>query len=95
VEQAPRAASGAGIADALRIADVAAIDPELAPAAMRDRIELRSRFARKGRSGACAPRRGPFLGRERLPDGRKLWALKGPGLEAPVRLIEQGSGRWP
>jgi uncharacterized protein len=93
VQHAPRAIRGAGIADALRIADAAASDPELAPAALRDRIELRSRFVRREGSGVCAPRRGPFLGRERLPDGRNVWALKGPGLEAPVRLIEQGGGR--
>jgi hypothetical protein len=93
VQHAPRAIRGAGIADALRIADLAASDPELAPAALRDRIELRSRFVRRAGNGACAPRRGPFLGRERLPDGRSVWALKGPGLEAPVRLIEQGGGR--
>ena len=93
VQHAPRAARGAGVADALRIADMAVSDPELAPAALRDRIELRCRFVRTRGNGVCAPRRGPFVGRERLPDGRRLWALKGPGLEAPVRLIEQGSGR--
>jgi uncharacterized protein (UPF0276 family) len=90
VQRAPRATRAAGIADALRIADVAAADPALAPLALVDRLELRSRF-RQG--DPCAPRRGPFIGRERMPDGRSVWALKGPGLEAPVRLIERGGGR--
>jgi len=87
LERAPR---GAGIADALRIADAAVASPELAAAALRDRLELRSRFARRGPSGSCMPRRGPFLGRERLPDGRSVWAFKGPGITAAVRTIELG-----
>lgn len=86
VREAPRATRGAGIADARLIADAAAGDPDLAAAALRDRLELRSRFASRGR--ACAPRRGPFFGRERLPDGGCVWALKGPGSEAPMRLFE-------
>lgn len=90
LERAPR---GAGIADALRIADAAAAAPELADAAQRDRLELRSRFARRGPAGSCARRRGPFLGRERLRDGRSVWAWKAPGGAAPVRMIETGGSR--
>jgi uncharacterized protein (UPF0276 family) len=89
----PRAQRAAGIVDALRIADAAAAAPELASGARRDRLELRARFASRGGEGACAPRPGPFLGRERLPDGRSVWAVKGFGLEAPVRVIERGGGR--
>jgi hypothetical protein len=89
VRTAARAPQAAGIVDALRIADAAAADPELAPAARRDRLELRSRFARR-RPERCAPRRGPFVGRERLPDGHSVWAVKSIGWEAPVRLIERG-----
>src|SRR5260221_6951733 len=59
LEGAPRATRGTGIADARRIADAAARDPDLAPAALRDRLELRSRFAPRGR--ACGPPPGPFL----------------------------------
>jgi hypothetical protein len=92
VQDAPRAARAAGIVDALRIADAAAAHPELAPMAVRDRLELRSRF-RSQSPERCAARRGPFVGGERLPDGRRVWALKGFGLEAPVRLIERGGGR--
>jgi uncharacterized protein len=90
---APRAATAAGIVDALRIADAAAAAPALASGALRDRLELRARFAAGRADGGCTPRPGPFLGRERLPDGRTVWALKGFGLEAPVRVVERGGGR--
>lgn len=89
---APRAARGAGIMDALRIASTAASDPGLAAAAGRDLLELRSRFVTGDAAGA-RPRRGPFVGRESLPDGRAVWALKGLGSEAPVRLFEFGGER--
>jgi uncharacterized protein (UPF0276 family) len=93
VQASPRAPRGNGIADALRIVDAAAAEPTLAAAALRDRLELRSRFARQGPRGECGARRSPFVGRERLPDGRSIWALKGPGPEAPVRLLEWGGER--
>jgi uncharacterized protein len=83
VREAPRAPRGAGIADARRIAAAAAADPRLAASARLDGLELRSRFGRGNR-----PRRGPYLGREDLPDGRRIWAWKWPGREAPVRLFE-------
>jgi uncharacterized protein (UPF0276 family) len=92
LRQAPRSARGTGIADAFRVARNAGSDPRLAEAAGRDLLELRSRFAPSGPLGP-RPRRGPFLGRERLPDGRRLWALKGPGSEAPVRFFEFGGER--
>jgi len=90
---APRAPRAAGVVDALRIADAAAATPDLASGARRDRLELRARFAAGGKEGACAPRPGPFVGRESLPDGHSVWAVKGFGLEAPVRVIERGGGR--
>jgi uncharacterized protein (UPF0276 family) len=90
---APRASRGSGIADALRIATAAAAAPHLAAGALRDRLELRARFASREDEGSCAPRPGPFLGRERLPDGHTVWAVKGFGLEAPVRVVERGGGR--
>jgi uncharacterized protein len=90
---APRAPRAAGIADAVRIADAAAAAPGLASGARRDRLELRARFASRGREGSWVPRPGPFVGRERLPDGRSVWAIKGFGLEAPVRVIERGGAR--
>ena len=86
---APRVPRALGVADAFRVARSAGKDPRLASAAGRDLLELRSRFVASGREGP-RPRRGPFVGRERLPDGRRLWALKGPGAEAPVRFFEFG-----
>jgi hypothetical protein len=92
LRQAPRATRGVGVADAFRVARDAGRDPRLAEAAGRDFLELRSRFTPSGPEGP-RPRRGPFLGHERLPDGRRLWAVKGLGSEAPVRFFEFGGGR--
>jgi uncharacterized protein len=92
LRHAPRPDRSFGIADAFRIAHEAGRDPRLAQAARHDLLELRSRFVASGSLGP-RPRFGPFLGRERLPGGRQLWALKGPGSEAPVRLFEFGGGR--
>jgi uncharacterized protein (UPF0276 family) len=86
---APRAACAQGVADAFRVAWSAGRDPRLASAAGGDLLELRSRFVASGSLGP-RPRRGPFLGRERLPDGRRRWAIKGPGSEAAVRFFEFG-----
>lgn len=86
----PRAPRAAGILDALRIAESAAAVPALAAAARRDRLELRARFASPRAGASCAPRQGPFVGRERLPGGATVWAVKGPGAEASVRVIERG-----
>ena len=85
---APRDSCALGIADAFRVAQSAGRDPRLANAAGQDLLELRSRFV--ALPAGPRPRRGPFLGRERLPDGRRLWALKGPGSEAAVRFFEFG-----
>jgi uncharacterized protein len=92
LRQAPRGARSLGIADAFRVALSAQRDPLLADAARRDLLELRSRFVSSW-PGGLRPRRGPFLGGERMPDGRRLWAAKGPGCEAPVRFFEFGGGR--
>jgi uncharacterized protein (UPF0276 family) len=89
---AARAPTGTGIVDALRVADASSLDPRLEAAARRDRLELRSRFVASA-SGGARPRNGPFLGRESLPDGRSVWALKGLGAEARVRFLELGGER--
>jgi len=86
---APRVPRALGVADAFRVARDAGHDPRLASAAGRDLLELRSRFVASDREGP-RPRRGPFVGHERLPDGRRLFALKGVGSEAPVRFFEFG-----
>jgi uncharacterized protein (UPF0276 family) len=85
----PRTKRRAGVADAFRIAESAAALPGLAAAAGRDLLELRARFVARGGAGA-RPRLGPFVGRRALPGGRLVWALKGPGREAAVRLFEFG-----
>jgi uncharacterized protein (UPF0276 family) len=92
LRHAPRAVRATGVADAFHVARSAGRDPRLAEAAGRDLLELRSRFAPSGVEGP-RPRRGPFLGGERLPDGRRLWALKALGSEAPVRFFEFGGER--
>jgi uncharacterized protein len=86
----PRPASAAGVADAVRIAKKAATDSRLAAAAARDLVELRARFATGGAADGPRPRFGPFVGRQTLPQGRAVWAVKGPGREAGVRLFEFG-----
>lgn len=85
---APRAPALAAVADAVRVARAAAEEPRLAAAARRDLLALRARFVGPGADGALRPRVGPFVGRERLPDGRVVWAMKGLGGAADVRVFE-------
>lgn len=92
IRESARAPRGTAIADARRIADAAALDPRFSGAARRDRLELRSRFV-GAPDGTARPRRGPFVGQETLPDGRRVWALKGPGAAAPVHLFPKGADR--
>lgn len=79
---APPAAAHAAVADARLIADTGTAEPAFAEPARRDRLLLRARFARDNE-----PRLGPFVGSERLASGRRLWALKGPGRDAPVTIL--------
>lgn len=76
------------MADALRIAFAALSDARLAPEAIVDRLLLRARFVGPADDGSVKPRRSPFLLRERLPGGLVVWALKGIGESADVRLFE-------
>jgi hypothetical protein len=78
----------AAIADAWRIAERALERPELRLAAGRDRLMLRSRFSVNSASGEVRPRTEPFIGKEILANGRRIWALKGPGTTARVRIVE-------
>jgi hypothetical protein len=91
VDAAPRAPALAGVADAMRIAEAAAQDARLANDARVDLLLLRSRFVGPGKDGTLKPRVAPFIGRERLPGGRIVWALKGPGGSADVRVFESRS----
>jgi uncharacterized protein (UPF0276 family) len=82
----PRPASRVAIVDALRVAKAAEDHPSLGPAARSDALLLRARFVE--RSGGVSPRTMPFVQKERLSSGRTRWVLKGPGANAPVRILE-------
>lgn len=88
VEASPRAPRLTAVADALRIAEAAAADARLAPEAAVDRLLLRARFVGPAGDGSVRPRLLPFIRRERLPGGRVVWAIKGVGSSAEVRLVE-------
>ncbi|WP_437280867.1 DUF692 domain-containing protein [Sorangium sp. So ce375] len=88
VEASPRAPSLTAVADALRVAAAAAADPGLAPEAIVDRLLLHARFVGPAGDGSVRPRILPFIRRERLPGGRVVWAIKGIGSSAEVRLVE-------
>ncbi|WP_437817054.1 DUF692 domain-containing protein [Sorangium sp. So ce1078] len=88
VEASPRAPRLTAVADALRIAAAAEADERLAPEAIVDRLLLRARFVGPAGDGTVRPRLLPFIRRERLPGGRVIWAIKGMGSSADVRLIE-------
>ncbi|WP_437969760.1 DUF692 domain-containing protein [Sorangium sp. So ce260] len=88
VEASPRAPRLTAVADALRIAAAAEADEGLAPEAIVDRLLLRARFVGPAGDGTVRPRLLPFIRRERLPGGRVIWAIKGMGSSADVRLIE-------
>lgn len=88
LSDAPRAPSLAGVTDAMRIASKAAETPALAAAAKRDLLLLRSRFAGTLESG-LRPRTEPFIGKERLAGGRVIWAVKGVGAGADIRIFER------
>jgi uncharacterized protein len=93
VEGTPRARAMAGVADALRIAAAAGreggiADPRIAAEARVDLLLLRSRFVGPAKDGSLRPRAAPFVGRERLPGGRVVWVVKGPGGGADVRIFE-------
>ncbi|WP_437726676.1 DUF692 domain-containing protein [Sorangium sp. So ce861] len=88
VEASPRAPRLAAVADALRIAAAAAADERLAAEALVDGLLLRARFVGPAADGSVRPRLLPFIRRERLPGGRVIWAIKGMGSSAGVRIVE-------
>ena len=81
----PRTARSVALNDAWRLAAAAMEDDGLRDPAALDALVLRARSVDDG--GIRAPRHGPWLGRRALADGRAAWAWKGPGVEAPVRLV--------
>jgi uncharacterized protein (UPF0276 family) len=85
-----RAAENVAPTDAFHVAEAALACAHLAAAARRDLLLLRARFVPKG--DGARPRRGPFVGRERLGQ-RRLWAIKGPGKGAKTLVFELLDGR--
>jgi uncharacterized protein (UPF0276 family) len=84
----PRPDALVGPADALRIAEAAEGHSELASDARLDRQLLRARFVGPSAHGEVKLRAMPFVGRE-----GSVWAVKGPGTQAPVRVFSRGGIR--
>lgn len=82
----PRAPRMVAIDDARAIARTARARPELAAAAAEDELALDARFSFSAEGPA--PRRGPFVGRTEVA-GVSLWVWKGPGRDAPVRVVRR------
>jgi hypothetical protein len=93
VERLPRAPARAGVVDAIRFAEAAIDDDRLADAARHDLLLLRARFIGPGPHQRVSARIGPFVGRERLPGGGTLWAIKGLGPNAPIRVFQRKEPR--
>lgn len=82
----PRADARASLTDAWRILEAAAAEPGLRDAAALDALVLRARLLPPLGDDGVRLRRAPFVGRIRGAR-RSIWAIKGPGSDAPVRLL--------
>ncbi len=91
LEGAPRPRSMVAVRDALRIADAAGREPMLRDAARGDALVLRARFVVE--CDGVRPRVGPFVGSVRATAGGQRWVVKGPGADAPVRILGRGGTR--
>jgi uncharacterized protein len=90
VETHPRPPRGAALSDAWTIATEAARDPVMAGDARVDLLVLRARFNAPRRPGeAPTERAAPFVGSAATRSGRRVWAVKGLGATARVRLYER------
>jgi uncharacterized protein (UPF0276 family) len=87
VDASPRPARGAAFSDAMHIATAALAAPSLAADARVDLLVLRARF-RFAAGQSPGARVAPFVGSAEARAGRRVWALKGVGASASVRLIE-------
>lgn len=85
IDAHPRSPRHVALNDAWHIAQASLGEPGLESAAALDALVLSARSV--SRAGVMSPRRGPWVGRRALRDGRKAWAFKGVGASAPVRLI--------
>jgi uncharacterized protein (UPF0276 family) len=93
LEQAPRPARRVAPADAVRIAKAALAAGCFVDDARRDLLHLRARFrgVEDDDRGpvTLVPRVAPFVGGERLDDGRRCVVLKGPGHGAALHHLER------
>jgi len=87
IAETPRLPSMTAVADAMRIAEAAREVPALARAAVRDRAVLHARFS--GGPEGPRPRSLPYVRRDDLGGGKAVWAVKGFGAGAAVRVIER------
>lgn len=85
VAATPRARARTAVVDAFAIARAAGRRADLAVAARLDLLVLGARF-RCDPDGHVAPRRAPFVGRERTETG-DAWVVKGLGGNARVRVF--------
>ncbi len=90
VSEHPRPARGAALTDAWRIATEAERDPVMAADARVDLLVLRARFKLPSRPDeAMTERAAPFVGTAASRGGARVWAIKGVGASARVRLYER------
>jgi len=91
LQDAPRPARRVAPGDAVRVAKAAGADARFVDDARRDLLHLRARFCGLDDDAAAAqaPRVAPFLGGQRLGDGRRCVVVKGPGAGAPPRHLER------
>lgn len=85
IDAHPRSPRHVALNDAWHIAQATLAEPGLESAAALDALVLSARSV--SRAGVMSPRRGPWVGRRALRDGRHAWAFKGVGASSPVRLI--------
>lgn len=90
IEAHPRPPRDAAFFDAWRIASEAVRDPVMAGDARVDLLVLRARFKPPSALGeAPRERTAPFVGSASARGGARVWALKGLGAAARVRLYER------
>ena len=90
VDATPRPPRGAALSDAWSIATEAARVPAMEADARVDLLVLRARFKVSATPGSApVERTGPFVGSAAARAGRRVWAVKGLGARAPVKIFER------
>jgi uncharacterized protein (UPF0276 family) len=91
-----RSARRVAVSDAVHLARAAGEHERWIDDARRDLLHLRARFRGTDEQGGApldlVPRRGPFVGGERLQDGRRCLVVKGPGTHARLHHLERRPG---